>query len=161
MSNLKAGPELDEEIARLIGDTVGHKHDREHMHHDFGDPVAHNHYGSVYQCATCGSVILTDDLDEYLGERCVRPYSSDMTAAMIAAEKSGLFGFGAIVSDGWICLSGVVAGDEMKRWRFMQFSYESPACWWLWPDDKGGMIGVAEPTAPLAICAGVKRLYEK
>lgn len=149
--NLTAGPELDAAVAIAVGDAS--------VAHNWEDQGS-NHYGTAYLCLKCGEVELTDSI-EYDGRgKCIRPYSTDLNAAFEAAEKCGLFKFETAVAKGWLTLAGVGDADQnpAKQWGFMQFGYEIQRCWWMFPDNKGGMIGIAQPTPAMAICAAILAL---
>lgn len=96
------GPELDRKVAEAIG----------WKRNCVWESQGCNHYGNAWLCTQCGIVILDDAVPT---KPCLPAFSTDWSAAMLAAEEFGLFEWprtlSRSLSGSWMCSSlGAVLG---------------------------------------------------
>ena len=134
---IKAGPELDQAVAKAIG---------WRQQCDWQDEGLADFYSKVYRCRNCNDVDLSDD-GSGVNQECIPPYSTDLNAAFEAVEKAGLF-----TLDGPDTFLGRHPVAEWKVWVAIGEAKTT--------SDTSGLT-FYEPTPALAICAAILKLKEE
>lgn len=97
---MEPGPELDRQIAELIGDDDLHAWEQ----------IGASYTVAAHVCRRCGEGVL-DDIDPPKNG-CLRPFSTEPAAAIYAAEKVGLFE-NSVLKRGGVA----IGGRAVRTWK--------------------------------------------